>query len=281
MAQAQTDSDSYLEHETPLTGMEHLNGTHGPAALELTDLRSYTHMRTGDTPPAGPLQDGKSPSRRPIRRRRCGYQTAAPCPCRSPWRDKEQQVVARVSAVSVPSAARAMDRRIPEYVTSGGDQEPWCTMEPRHAEGFDPQAPVAQGIEHRFPKPCAKVRILPGARLPGAQTQLRRSHKAVSDVQDPLGSGGAGQVESEKMKGMGHTQAPADPGSCLASSSLNGKSELWPAPRGRWRGPRSIVQRRSGCRRRRVVLAIDSRGGHRRFHGTLARQPPPGTDRKA
>ena len=24
-------------------------------------------------------------------------------------------------------------------------------------------APVAQGIEHRFPKPCAKVRILPGA----------------------------------------------------------------------------------------------------------------------
>lgn len=26
-------------------------------------------------------------------------------------------------------------------------------------------APVAQGIEHRFPKPCAKVRILPGAQL--------------------------------------------------------------------------------------------------------------------
>ena len=25
------------------------------------------------------------------------------------------------------------------------------------------RAPVAQGIEHRFPKPCAKVRILPGA----------------------------------------------------------------------------------------------------------------------
>jgi hypothetical protein len=24
-------------------------------------------------------------------------------------------------------------------------------------------APVAQGIEHRFPKPCAQVRILPGA----------------------------------------------------------------------------------------------------------------------
>src|SRR5665213_2679651 len=25
------------------------------------------------------------------------------------------------------------------------------------------EAPVAQGIEHRFPKPCAQVRILPGA----------------------------------------------------------------------------------------------------------------------
>ncbi len=25
------------------------------------------------------------------------------------------------------------------------------------------RAPVAQGIEHRFPKPCAQVRILPGA----------------------------------------------------------------------------------------------------------------------
>src|ERR1700678_799875 len=40
-------------------------------------------------------------------------------------------------------------------------------------------APVAQGIEHRFPKPCAQVRILPGA-LPGAP--ICRGHQ--SDIGD-------------------------------------------------------------------------------------------------
>ena len=43
-----------------------------------------------------------------------------------------------------------------------GCPSPWCTMDGLPT-GSTPRAPVAQGIEHRFPKPCAKVRILPGA----------------------------------------------------------------------------------------------------------------------
>ena len=46
-------------------------------------------------------------------------------------------------------------------------------------------APVAQGIEHRFPKPCAKVRILPGA-LPGAlmyvQPKLKNLDRFASGI---------------------------------------------------------------------------------------------------
>ena len=47
-----------------------------------------------------------------------------------------------------------------------------------------PLAPVAQGIEHRFPKPCAKVRILPGA-LPG----LHPVGRASTPVREPCPSG--------------------------------------------------------------------------------------------
>src|ERR1035438_9378104 len=36
---------------------------------------------------------------------------------------------------------------------------------PSQASRKASNAPVAQGIEHRFPKPCAQVRILPGARI--------------------------------------------------------------------------------------------------------------------
>src|ERR1700678_3194258 len=38
-------------------------------------------------------------------------------------------------------------------------------------------APVAQGIEHRFPKPCAKVRILPGAPQRKYQITVTRSER--------------------------------------------------------------------------------------------------------
>lgn len=38
---------------------------------------------------------------------------------------------------------------------------------------FDIKAPVAQGIEHWFPKPCAHVRIMPGAPLLASHTFKR------------------------------------------------------------------------------------------------------------
>ena len=46
-----------------------------------------------------------------------------------------------------------------------------------------PPALVAQGIEHRFPKPCAKVRILPGAPSgldPVSGTGFMRGHRILA-----------------------------------------------------------------------------------------------------
>lgn len=62
--------------------------------------------------------------------------------------------------------------------------------------GVRVRAPVAQGIEHRFPKPCAQVRILPGAqknpgsrvRAPsdGNQLGICASHSGTGRLRRPM-----------------------------------------------------------------------------------------------
>ena len=84
-----------------------------------------------------------------------------------------------------------------------------CTAVRQPTPSWCGYAPVAQGKEHRFPKPCAKVRILPGAQCDVSRGE--RGDLPESDTEPPRTEGPGGTGDRHRRTGAGTAEAGERP----------------------------------------------------------------------